>query len=312
MHVLMLQVCQSCGKNFASEPVVDGVRLNLHGRKQCLDCRPYRPHRRTAPPTPRPPRTKICEACGKPFPAKVVIDGRIRSLYRRRFCLDCSPFGIHNTSKTPPGVMPPEALREYRRKRRNAKTYRYQKRRRRELKAVVIQLLGGKCAECGYNKCAVALDPHHLDPTTKEFTLSAYGGSMSRLRTEIAKCVLLCANCHRLRHAADDVNAKGGPVVEFRRRLKARAVAYMGHACAGCGRTGHQAIFEFHHRDPATKEFGITSDGIPRRWQKIVAELAKCVMLCANCHREVHAGVREIDDGPGLAETTGTYLLRVA
>jgi predicted HNH restriction endonuclease len=94
-----------------------------------------------------------------------------------------------------------------------------------------------------------------------------------------------------------------------RRRLKARAVAYMGDACSGCGRAGHQAIFEFHHRKPSEKEFGITSDGIPRRWGRILAELAKCVMLCANCHREVHAGARELDEGLlGLAEAAGVYV----
>lgn len=110
-----------------------------------------------------------------------------------------------------------------------------------------------------------------------------------------------------------DLTAKGGPVVEFRRRLKARAVHYMGSSCSGCRRVGPQAIFEFHHRDPNEKEFGITQDGIPRRWEKVVAELAKCVMLCANCHREVHAGVREIDEGLlGLAEGAGDYPSRVA
>jgi hypothetical protein len=103
------------------------------------------------------------------------------------------------------------------------------------------------------------------------------------------------------------MNSKGGPVVEFRRRLKARAVGYMGRVCSGCGRDGHQALFEFHHLDPSRKEFGITSDGIPRRWERVVTELAKCVMLCANCHREVHAGVRQIDQGLGLAEDRGEY-----
>jgi ribosomal protein L44E len=303
----MLQTCISCGAVFESEPVVNGARLDLHGRKRCLDCLPYRPHHRTAPPTPRPVATKTCEACGKRFSAKVVIDGKLRSLYRRRFCLDCSPFGSHNTSKTPPGALSPDDLREHRRKRRNAKAYRWQKKHRRELKAAIIELLGGKCIDCGYQACPAALDPHHVDPSEKEFALSSFRGSSTRLRAELTKCVLLCANCHRLRHALEDVNAKGGPVVEFRRRMKARAVSYMGNACAGCGRSGHQAIFDFHHLDPAEKKFGITTDGIPRPWEKVLAELAKCVMLCANCHREVHAGVRKLDDLPGLAEDVGRY-----
>jgi hypothetical protein len=67
-------------------------------------------------------------------------------------------------------------------------------------------------------------------------------------------------------------------------------------------------LFEFHHRDAKTKDFGLSERGIPHRWDKVVAELAKCAMLCANCHREVHAGVREIDDAlPGLAEAAGGY-----
>src|SRR2546425_1489071 len=43
----------------------------------------------------------MCEACGKHFPAKQFVAGRLRSLYRRKFCLECSPFGGHNTSKKP-------------------------------------------------------------------------------------------------------------------------------------------------------------------------------------------------------------------
>jgi hypothetical protein len=86
-------------------------------------------------------------------------------------------------------------------------------------------------------------------------------------------------------------------------------MVHMGGSCFTCGRGGPPPLFEFHHRDPREKEFGVSEDGIVRRWEKIVAELAKCVMLCANCHREVHAGVREIDEGLlGLAEPAATYV----
>ena len=74
----------------------------------------------------------------------------------------------------------------------------------------------------------------------------------------------------------------------------------MGEVCAGCGLCEPVDALEFHHLDPKTKEFGISTEGIPRRWDKIAAELKKCVLLCANCHREVHAGVRRLgeDEGP--------------
>ena len=83
----------------------------------------------------------------------------------------------------------------------------------------------------------------------------------------------------------------------------------MGASCLGCGRDGALVLFEFHHRNAAEKKFGISEDGILRSWHKVVAELAKCVMLCANCHREVHAGVRELDEGLlGLAEDALAYV----
>lgn len=82
----------------------------------------------------------------------------------------------------------------------------------------------------------------------------------------------------------------------------------MGGECFGCGLEGPSAVYDFHHWDAGEKEFGISQDGIPRRWVDVVAELEKCVMLCANCHREVHAGVRTIRPTLlGLAEDALPY-----
>jgi len=50
---------------------------------------------------------------------------------------------------------------------------------------------------------------------------------------------------------------------------------------------------EFHHRDADSKEFGIAQGGILRSWAAILAEAAKCDLVCANCHREAHAVARK-------------------
>ncbi len=283
--------------------------MNFRGRKRCLECEPHRPLRAPRRPAIRPIGSKSCDACGRMFPTRSVIDGRLRLLYRRRFCLDCSPFGLHNTSKSPLGIPYPAELREVRRRRKNAQTYKSLKKRRRQRKIDLVAVRGGRCQDCGYAALPAALEFHHRDPSTKEFGLGNWHGSRERLLREAEKCDLVCANCHRIRHAVLDADRGGHAVVEHRRRRKIRAIVYMGKTCNGCGRDGLPAIFEFHHRNAAEKEFGISNTGIPHKWETVIAELAKCVMLCANCHREVHAGVRELfDDGLlGLAEPAVPY-----
>jgi hypothetical protein len=59
-----------------------------------------------------------------------------------------------------------------------------------------------KCSVCGYARCKHALEFHHVDGTHKDFIVSArWTISFEKLKNEIAKCVLLCANCHREVHA---------------------------------------------------------------------------------------------------------------
>jgi len=70
-------------------------------------------------------------------------------------------------------------------------------RRRARIRAEVIAEAGGRCAICGYSRNPAALQFHHLDPATKDFTLrNGDTRSLERMRAEAAKCVLLCANCH--------------------------------------------------------------------------------------------------------------------
>lgn len=75
-------------------------------------------------------------------------------------------------------------------------------RRRQKLKLMGIEYLGGKCAYCGYQKCAAALEFHHIDSSTKSFGIGAKGFSKSwdKIKTELDKCQLICSNCHKELH----------------------------------------------------------------------------------------------------------------
>lgn len=66
-----------------------------------------------------------------------------------------------------------------------------------------VDYLGGKCNRCGYNKCIDALDFHHINPKEKDFNFSENGHcrSWERVKKELDKCELLCANCHREEHS---------------------------------------------------------------------------------------------------------------
>jgi hypothetical protein len=78
-------------------------------------------------------------------------------------------------------------------------------------------------------------------------------------------------------------------VTERRKRLKQMAVAHKGGRCEVCGYNRCISALEFHHPDPAQKDFGMSSGGWTRAWSKIKEEIDKCMLVCANCHREIHA-----------------------
>lgn len=83
----------------------------------------------------------------------------------------------------------------------NNSNYRHVKNSRIRLKEKLVEYKGGKCEICGYNKCIVALDFHHLDPKEKDFNVSSYSVmSYDKLKDEVDKCILVCSNCHREIH----------------------------------------------------------------------------------------------------------------
>lgn len=80
-------------------------------------------------------------------------------------------------------------------------------------------------------------------------------------------------------------------VAKRRKRIKEMAITLLGGKCLFCGYKRCNDALDFHHVDEKNKKFGLSKDGITRSWQKVKVEIQKCILVCANCHREIHAGL---------------------
>lgn len=167
---------------------------------------------------------KNCEKCFKEFSSILLVDNKKRNLKNRKYCLECSPFGKHNTKKIKENKTKNNGLLdgkicsrckahknpdEFYRRRNNKELSVYCKRctndqtieRARGLKRQALEYKGGKCEICNYSKCVAALEFHHLDPKQKDFSISMVRHYIfDKIKPELDKCMLVCSNCHREIH----------------------------------------------------------------------------------------------------------------
>ena len=154
------------------------------------------------------------------------------------------------------------------------------------------------------------------------------GWTVERLERELAKCRVCCANCHRLEHVEEPLNKgvsqrrdkptdeqlftmnrsrrhywKHQAIEIERKNARMREILCWYRALkeakgCSCGESRYQCL-DFHHRDHHTKPTNSTGSSrsmsiarlIYRGWSKerMLVEVAKCDLLCANCHRKKHA-----------------------
>lgn len=88
---------------------------------------------------------------------------------------------------------------------------------------------------------------------------------------------------------ADRAEYLKAAVSKRRRVLRNKAIKYKGGKCIFCGYNKCIDALEFHHLDADSKDFGLSRSGLTRSWEKTKKELDKCILLCANCHRESHS-----------------------
>lgn len=163
------------------------------------------------------------------------------------------------------------------------------------------------CERCG-EEFAACLDFHHDGEKTNNISKMVNAGySVRRLREEIEKCRVLCANCHQKEHhPVDEWATKSGsiqfPVIsekhkfDFNDNRKRRAnlrhwvFTYKARSsgCSTCEVKDPRCL-EFHHIDPGSKD-GTIGQMIANQppLSKLFHEISKCKIVCRNCHRKHH------------------------
>jgi len=84
-------------------------------------------------------------------------------------------------------------------------------------------------------------------------------------------------------------------VIRWRKNTKKRIIDAFGGKCCMCGYNKCNEALELHHLNPEEKDFsfGAVRASI-KSWSKIVKELRKCILVCSNCHKEIHYNNTEI------------------
>ena len=92
------------------------------------------------------------------------------------------------------------------------------------------------------------------------------------------------------------VKCRSEAVQKRREKTKKLLVEYKGGKCEICEYNKCTSALEFHHLDPNEKDFGIGAKGYTRSIETNKQEVDKCILVCANCHREIHSGIIKISE----------------
>jgi hypothetical protein len=239
-------------------------------------------------------KSGLCNKC-KSLKTKILIkckncDDEITKSNNTGLCRTCKSSSVAEERQL--NFQPQIKSKEY--QRRAVKEHRLKS------KIALLEYKGNKCECCGYNKVNSALEFHHLDSKTKLFNISSSQvkkRSQEELFREIDKCILLCANCHRELHFSI-TRLKTSKRIEN----KLFFINHLGGQCCKCGYDKCANALDFHHIVPSKKEFAIGSH-LKRSRNNLLSEVNKCALLCANCHREFHAGLFILENYLKLVDT---------
>jgi hypothetical protein len=160
------------------------------------------------------------------------------------------------------------------RKRRN-------KRRGQRARTFLDQQKRGKhCARCGIEDWRV-LDFVSYDSTKQGWfgRARSVGYGIQGIQHELDNCAVVCENCQRIASSSGLPKEGSKGLVNLQKA---------GKRCVRCG-IDDPSVLDFHHRDPAEKKFSLGRiQNSVFDLEIVQKEIAKCDLLCANCHRILH------------------------
>lgn len=208
-----------------------------------------------------------CLRCpGKKSEEDFELDGRYTPARRKTVCREC----VRKRQRA-----------RYTAKGRNPQAPRpsYWRGRVREHKAVLADLKKCPCGDCVRSLPAVCMEFDHVLPG-KRMNLAGMGNfKRTHVAAEVALCEVVCCNCHRVRTFKRLRPTRNKRLLAFRHKINALKAA----PCTDCHACFHHAAMDFDH--VRGEKYKVVSAMWSYSWERVLAEVAKCDLVCANCHR---------------------------
>ena len=142
------------------------------------------------------------------------------------------------------------------------------------------------------------------------YWLKKYNLQTLKLNTDIKE--KLCSRCQLIKPIDQYYNRRNkqgnsvyckpctkNQTIERQRAFKQKCIEYKGGKCIICSYSKCNTALKFHHLDPSKKEFAIANFKLNTFDSKIKNELDKCILVCGNCHDEIHSGLIPEFGSPG-------------
>lgn len=130
--------------------------------------------------------------------------------------------------------------------------------------------------------CTICLQDKHIDDFNKKST------SKDGLQRHCRECSKVNAKKHYYNNRPHEITR----IKNRQNEIASKFNEYKSKLCCNCCEETETCCLDFHHRDPSMKDFNISyASRQGYSWERLMEEVGKCLVVCANCHRKIHSGL---------------------